>query len=183
MKAILKRTGLMIGVAATLTLAVVAQQTPTTMPQTATVAPEQRERMDGQRHRGMGKAGRGMREKGGGRGMKMFRDLNLNDAQKQQLRAIHQKTEQGTQAQRTELRQLMRQRQDGGQLTPEQETRARQLHTEIREARKGIRSDMLGVLTPEQRTQLEQKRRELKARRKEMREGRGTGEEQNKQQP
>ena len=105
-----------------------------------------------------------------GLGLRGLRGLNLTDAQKEQIRTIHQNAGAATQARREELRQLFRTRRQGGQLTAEQEARARQLRAELKEARERTHNDVLAVLTPEQRAQLEQFKQERKARREQMRE-------------
>jgi len=84
-----------------------------------------------------------------------FRELNLTDQQRQQMRSIAQTQLQSTQAQRQELRQLMQKRR-AGTLAPQDETRARELRQQLMQSRQGGRTQMLTVLTPEQKTQLEQ---------------------------
>ncbi|MCA1592190.1 MAG: Spy/CpxP family protein refolding chaperone, partial [Acidobacteria bacterium] len=162
MKKFLTGTGMILGLAASLGVAAFAQQPQ----QTGAPAIEQRQERMGR----MGRMGKHHGEMDKERGhMKMFRELNLTDAQKQQLRAVHEKAQQSTQAQREELRQLLRQKRQGGQLTAEQETRARQLRAELRDAHQRIESEVIAILTPEQRKQLEQKRDEFKQHHREMR--------------
>ncbi|MBC7929026.1 MAG: Spy/CpxP family protein refolding chaperone [Rubrivivax sp.] len=166
MKKVLTSAILTLGLAAS--FAVSAQQT-TDAPQAqgAPQAEGQGRRMRGMRggkHRGMRKHGRGMRA---------FGQLNLTDAQKERMRSIHEGARQGTQARREELRQIFMTKRQGGQLTPEQEARARQLRDELREARQRTHNDALGVLTTEQSAQLDKMKQEHKARREEMRKRRG----------
>lgn len=124
--------------------------------------------------------GRRMRQMRGGkmrgamrrRAMHAFGQLNLTDTQKQQMRSIHESARQSTQAKREELRQIFMTRRQGGQLTPEQETRAKQLRDELREARQRVHNDALGVLTTEQRAQVDKMRQERKAQRDEWRQKR-----------
>ncbi|MGB8509230.1 MAG: Spy/CpxP family protein refolding chaperone [Pyrinomonadaceae bacterium] len=169
--------GLMLGLMAALGVAAFAQGTQG-VPQGGGSMPSNEGR-----HERMGRMGKHRGEMGreGGGHIRMFRELNLTDAQKGQFRALHEKSQQGTRAQREELRQLMQQRRQGGELTTEQETRARQLRTELRDINKRNESEMLSILTPEQRTQLQQKREEMKQRRREMRQNRG--DEQKDEQP
>jgi len=166
MKKILTSAVLTLGLAAS--FAVSAQQT-TDVPQ-AQGAPQ----TEGRGHRRMG----GMRGKHGGkhrgmrkhgRGMRAMGQLNLTDAQKERVRSIHDSARQGTRAKREELRQIFMTKRQGGQLTPEQEARGKQLHTELKEARQRTRDEALGVLTPEQSAQLDKMKQERKARREEMR--------------
>ena len=105
--------------------------------------------------------------------MRALGQLNLTDAQKERMRSIHEGARQSTQARRDELRQIFMTKREGGQLTPEQEARAKQLRTELREAHKRTHDEALGVLTPEQHAQLDKLKQEHKARREEMRKRRG----------
>lgn len=173
MKKVITSAVLTLGLAAS--FAVSAQQT-TDRPQQQGV-PQTEGR--GQRMRGMHEGmGRGMRKHG--RGMRAFGQLNLTDAQKERMRSIHESARQGTQAKREELRQIFMTKRQGGQLTPEQEARAKQLHSELKEARQRTHDEALSVLTPEQRAQLDKmkqdhkaRREEMRGRREEMREGKG----------
>jgi Spy/CpxP family protein refolding chaperone len=105
-------------------------------------------------------------------GMQAMRRLNLSEQQIEKVRSIRQSAFQSTQTQRDELRQLFMTRKSGGQLTPEQEARAKQLREGLRDAHKRTRDEMLGVLTTEQRAQLEQLKQERKARREQFRQRR-----------
>ena len=107
-------------------------------------------------HRGHGRRGEG----GGGHVMRALGRLDLTDAQRTQIRSIHEATRQRTETQRAELRQLFEMRRGGGQLTPEQETRADQLASELRATRESANQQILSLLTAEQRTQLEQWKQE-----------------------
>jgi Spy/CpxP family protein refolding chaperone len=146
--------------------AIFAQETPSTTQGTP--------RVEGQRPRA-GRMGRMQGRRGmrrmfmRRRAMRALGQLNLSDAQRERIRSIHQSAFQSTQAKREELRQLFMTRRQGGQLTPEQEARAKQLRSELQEARQRTHNDVLAVLTPEQRAQLEKFKEERKARREEMR--------------
>lgn len=111
----------------------------------------------------------GHREMGGI--MRMMRELDLTDAQKQQAHAIFERFNTSTKTQREELHKL-REQKEQGTLTPEAEARAQQLHAEMRESMKQIHMELIAILTPEQRAKLEQRQKEFKARRQEKREGR-----------
>ncbi len=109
------------------------------------------------------------REQHGMRGA--LRELNLTDAQREQVRSAVQRNMEGTKAQREELRRLAEKRRQGT-LTPEEEARARSLREEISNSMRNSHSDLLTILTPEQKTRLEEIKKERKARHQEMRERR-----------
>jgi Spy/CpxP family protein refolding chaperone len=96
-----------------------------------------------------------------------LRRLNLSDAQRQQVRDIERRYGQTLRADREELRKLVETRRGGGTLTPEQETRLRQLREELRANADKMRGELQNILTPEQRQQMQQTRDELKKRRAE----------------
>ena len=157
MKKILAGAILTLGLAAS--FAVSAQQTTDAPQQGAAQSEGQGRRMRGMRRR--------MRRRA--QGMRALGRLNLTDAQKERMRSIHEGARQGTQAKREELRQIFMTSRQGGRLTPEQETRAKQLRNELRETRKRTHNEALGVLTTDQRAQLDKMKQEHKARREEMR--------------
>ena len=115
------------------------------------------------------KFGRGMRH-GGHRGMG-FEGVNLTDAQKTQLRAVHESHRESTRALREEIRAK---RQEVHQLSTaatfdEAAVRAKLTEVAALEAKLlgeqfRVRQEAQAILTPEQRTQLEQKRQEFKQR-------------------
>ena len=115
------------------------------------------------------------RERHGMRGA--LRELNLTDAQKEQVRAAVQRNMEGTKTQREELRQLAKKRRQGT-LSPEEQARARSLHEEISKSMRNSHADLFAILTPEQKAQLEEIKKERKARHKEMRERRKEGNRQ-----
>lgn len=114
--------------------------------------------------------GRGKRRGGKGGMMRLMRELNLSDAQQQQIRAIHDRLEASIKPQREEMRRLRGSNQD----QPDANTIARieALHTEMGRVMRASHEEVLVVLTPEQRAQLEQLKNERKARRGERRGGR-----------
>jgi Spy/CpxP family protein refolding chaperone len=117
-----------------------------------------------------GMEGRERMRRPGARGMmRGLRELNLTDAQKQQVRATFQRNMEGTKAQRQELRQLAEKRRQGT-LTPEEEARTRTLRDQLFNSMKGTHADLLAILTPEQKTRLEEIEKTRKERHKEMRE-------------
>lgn len=98
-----------------------------------------------------------------------LRELDLTDAQKEQIRAAAKRNREATKTQREELRQLAEKRRDGT-LTAAEEARVRALRDEIRSSMQNNHGNLLGFLTPEQKAKLEQIKRERKERHKEMRE-------------
>jgi len=95
-----------------------------------------------------------------------LRELNLNDEQRQQVRAAMQRQLESTKSQREELFKL-REKRMAGTLTSEDEARAMALHQELRDSMKGVEGEIEGILTPEQRTRLEEIRKERRARHEE----------------
>jgi Spy/CpxP family protein refolding chaperone len=96
--------------------------------------------------------------------------LNLTDAQQQQLRAIVERFESSTKTEREEMRRL--DESNEGKPSADTEARGQALRAEIGQAMRGTRQEMLNILTEEQRTQFEQLVKERKARHEERR-GRG----------
>ena len=84
-----------------------------------------------------------------------FRQLNLTDQQRQQIRSIMQTQFQSTQSQRQELGQLMQKRR-AGTLTPDEAARAKALRLQLRQTEQGMHAQLLALLTPEQKTQLQE---------------------------
>lgn len=107
-----------------------------------------------------GRAGlqrRGMRRRARMGRQRALAQVNLTDAQKQQVRTIIQTQGQNTATQRQELRQLMQQWRTGS-LTPEGQTRAKELRQQLMESRKGVHAQMTNVLTAEQKARLQEMR-------------------------
>lgn len=107
-------------------------------------------------------ARRGMRRRARFGRQRALAQINLTDAQKQQVRTIIQAQAQNTSTQREELRQLMQQWRTGT-LTPEGQTRARELRQQLMESRRGVHAQMLNLLTPEQKAKLEEMREQRRA--------------------
>jgi Spy/CpxP family protein refolding chaperone len=101
--------------------------------------------------------------------LRAFSELNLTDSQKQQITSIVEANKASIQPQRDELRQLMMARRSGTALTPEQETRAREIGSQLRESGKKMNDDLIAILTPEQQQQLKQKRDEMRQKMQEHR--------------
>ncbi|HSQ24672.1 MAG TPA: Spy/CpxP family protein refolding chaperone [Pyrinomonadaceae bacterium] len=83
--------------------------------------------------------------------------INLTDAQKQQVRTIIQTQGQNTETQREELRHLMQQWRTGT-LTAQGQARAKELRQQLMESRKGVHAQMQNVLTAEQKAKLHEMR-------------------------
>lgn len=124
---------------------------------------EKREWRKGKRD-GMGK---GFRRGGGMRGglMRGFRDLNLTDVQKQQIKTIME-TNRPDQATMEEMKTLRQAKRDGT-ITAEQQERIQVLKQQAKEKGQSVHQQVLAVLTPEQLQQLETKKAEMKQRREE----------------
>jgi protein CpxP len=124
-----------------------------------------------ERMRGPGRQDREGREGMRGRemGPGLLRELNLTDAQKEQLRAAGKQNREANRAQHEELRQLAEKRRQGS-LTAAEEARVRALRDEMRASMQKSHEGLLSILTAEQRTKLEQLRSERMQHRDEMRE-------------
>ena len=125
---------------------------------------EKREWRKGGKRDGMGK---GFRRGGGMRGglMRGFRDLNLTDAQKAQIKTIMDanRPDQATMEEMKTLHQAKR----NGSLTADQQARMEVLKNQAREKGQAVHQQVLAVLTPEQLQQLEAKKAEMKQKREE----------------
>jgi Spy/CpxP family protein refolding chaperone len=148
--------GLTLGLIFTVSAASFAQQ-----PFPQDNGQQQREGRRDRRLEGPGKRGHGG-------AMRLMGQLNLTDAQQQQLRAIQERFEASTRTQREELRRL-HESNEGGTPSADTPARVQALRSEINKAMKTTREEMLTVLTADQRTQFEQLVRERKTRREEMR--------------
>ena len=117
-------------------------------------------------------ARRGMRRRARRERLRALEQINLSDAQRQQLRTIMQTQAQTNKPQRDELRQLMQQWR-AGTITPEGQARAKALRGQLLESRMGVHSQIMGVLTPEQKTKLQELREARRANHLWLRRGRG----------
>ena len=121
-------------------------------------------------HRGMrgDKAGR----HGGMRGMRggMFglRGIELTDAQKEQIRQIHEANK-PTEAQMAEMKAFRDARKGGGEITDAQRAEMKARRDQMRAKHEAVQAQILAILTPEQRTQLEAKKAEMQKLREERR--------------
>ena len=125
-----------------------------------------------------GRGGRGFGRRGGkgmhGGGKMMLRglgQLNLSDAQREQIRGISESFKTSTQIQREELRSLGMKKRDGI-ITTDEQARFKEIRTQLKASGEQMRNSVLAVLTVEQRTQLEQMKEEMKRRKMERRQNR-----------
>ncbi|MGH9935267.1 MAG: Spy/CpxP family protein refolding chaperone, partial [Blastocatellia bacterium] len=128
------------------------------------------EQSDSQKQRG-GKGEFGRHRGRHGRGMRgaMFRELNLTEAQKTQMKQLHQSYRERTQPLRQELRakmQELRQANQGGTfneaLATQKLAETAGLRAKLMGERFKLRQEMMAALTPEQKTQFEQMREQFK---------------------
>lgn len=116
--------------------------------------------------RGGRHGGPGMR---GGHGF--FRGIELTEAQKGQLKAIHEANK-PTGEHKALFDSIRETRKAGGTITEEQKAQLKQIRDAQREKMKGVHEQMLAVLTPEQKAQLDARKAEMKQKRDEFRQKR-----------
>ncbi|CAN5751997.1 hypothetical protein BH20ACI4_BH20ACI4_17520 [soil metagenome] len=151
----------------TLTTFVAAQDSSTNDEQTDKAQKERKFRRGGD---GMGKrGGKGMR---GGFGMRGLRNLDLTDAQKEQVRGIMEASRTANEPIRQEMRTLMEKRRGGEELTETDRTRVKELRTRMKQTAEQNHNTILGILTAEQRQKLETMKQEKQKRREEFRQRR-----------
>lgn len=146
----------------------VAASAQQTTPQQPADGQKQEKRWGG--HRKGGEGFRGMR---GGHGM-MFRDLNLTDAQKAQIKTIMDANK-PTDGDMQQMKSLMEARKNGGTLTDDQKAQFKAFREQRRAKQEAVHQQILAILTPEQKQQLEQKQQERRQRMQERRQQRQQG--------
>lgn len=104
-------------------------------------------------------------------GMGMLRGIELTDAQKEQIKAIHEANK-PTGENKALFDQIRETRKAGGTITEEQKAQLKTLREAQKAKMQGVHEQILAILTPEQKTQLEAKKAEMKQRREEMRQKR-----------
>jgi protein CpxP len=123
-----------------------------------------------------GKRG-GMRHGGGHRmggmrgGMGMLRGIELTEAQKEQIKAIHEANK-PTGENKALMDSIRETRKAGGTITEEQKAQMKSLREAQKAKMEGVHAQILAILTPEQKTQLEAKKAEMQQRREQFREKR-----------
>lgn len=127
----------------------------------------------GKQHKRFGHHGRR-----GGFGMMGFRNLDLTDAQKAQLKQIHENHRQSIAPLTQEIRakrQEIRQASEGGAvdeaLVAQKLKEIAPLEAKLMSERARIHQESLSVLTPDQKAKLEQMREQFKSKRSERRAG------------
>jgi len=141
--------------------AALAQDTTTTTPNKDNTQRQNRPERRGEFKRG----GEGFR--GGPRGpeamLREFRDLNLTDAQKEQIHTILESNK-PTQAEIDQMKSLREARQNGTELTADQKAQLKANREAQRSKMESVHQQILAVLTPEQKAQLDAKRQEMQKR-------------------
>lgn len=113
-----------------------------------------------------GKRKFGKEGKHGGKIMRGLKELNLTDAQKEQIKGIMDSNRTANQATHEEMRGLMMKKRDGI-ITADEQTRFDQLKTQMKASAKQTHDSILAILTPEQRAQFEQQKEQWKQKREE----------------
>ena len=118
----------------------------------------------GDREFGKRKGGReGFEGRRGGFGMMGgLRGINLTDAQKAQIKSIHEANKPDPSVM-TEMRNIMQAKRDGT-ITADQQARLKALRKQGFVKGKSVHDQILGVLTAEQKAQIEQRKQEMKQR-------------------
>jgi protein CpxP len=153
--------------------AAMAQDTTATAPTTGDKVERHHARGD---HKGFRDGRKGERGEFGGRHGKMgmrggfFHDLNLTDAQKEQIKQIREANKPSKESFEA-IRPLMEAKRNGT-ITPEQEAQLKAFREDRQAKMKSVREQMLNVLTTEQKAQLEQKKVEWKQKREEFKQQR-----------
>lgn len=104
-------------------------------------------------------------------GMMGLRGITLTDAQKEQLKAIHEanKPDEATMA---ELKSIFESRKAGTELTADQKARLKTIHEQMAAKQESVKAQVMAILTPEQKQQLEAQKAEREKRREEFRQKR-----------
>jgi periplasmic protein CpxP/Spy len=117
---------------------------------------------------GEGKHGRHGKDKM----MRGLHQLNLSDAQKEQMKSLKEQSKLQFQPLREEMKTLSSKKYDGI-ITNEEQSRLKELKAQMRENGKKMHEEMMSILTPEQKTQFEQMKTEKRGKMKERRGNRG----------
>ncbi len=118
---------------------------------------------------GRGKGMHGGRHGGGDRMMmRSLEQLNLTDAQKEQTRTIFENHRTQNQPQMEEMRGLAMKKRDGV-ITEQEQTRLKELKTQMKASGDQLRDSITAILTPEQRAQLDKMKEERRDKMKERR--------------
>lgn len=120
-----------------------------------------------------------MHKRGGMRGNRLFRHLELTDAQKEQMKAIREASRETTKGLRDSLREGRKQLREMGtngvfdqgavELVAAQQA---EIHKQLIIERQKVKSQMFALLTPEQKTKLEEMKANFAERRQQRMEKR-----------
>jgi Spy/CpxP family protein refolding chaperone len=151
----------------TLTVFVSAQDK-TTTPSTDSTERQDRIERRGRGERGPGMEGRHHGPRGPGKMLHALHQLDLSEAQKEQVRTIMESKRAGFEQNREQLRELGRAKHEGT-ITAEQQAEFDELRAQMKQNAKTVHEQVLGVLTADQRTRLEQLKADMDKRREERR--------------
>jgi Spy/CpxP family protein refolding chaperone len=120
---------------------------------------------------GPGEHRKGMRgdKRRGGR-MMGLRGIELTDAQKEQIRVIHE-ANRPDESTKQELRTIAQAKRDGT-ITADQKERMKSLRADARQKGEAVRLQIEAILTPEQRQQIEARKLEMQKKMQERRQQR-----------
>ena len=148
-------------------LSAVALATPIALAQNASTG---QAKQPGQHAEWRGEHGERGGKRGGRFGGGMFKSIELSDAQKAQMKQLHESFAERTKGLREQLRANhaeLRQANEGGTfneaLATQKLTEAAGLQAKLMGEEFKLHQDTLAILTPEQKTQLEQRRAQFKA--------------------
>lgn len=143
--------------------------------QDKTTAPDDsmRNQEKSERRGGYGKGMRGGKHGGGGDRMMMhaLEKLNLSDSQKVQVKTAFENHKTQNQPQMEEMRGLGMKKRDGI-ITADEETRFKELRTQMKASNEQLHNSILAILTAEQRTQLDQMKEEMRQKKMERHQNR-----------
>ena len=144
-------------------------------PETATPEKAEKRMMKGMKRDGVKRDGmkRGGRGHFGSRrgGMQGLRGIELSDAQKGQIKAIHESNKPDA-AVMAEMKAIRDARRAGTELTQDQKDRVKVIRSQQRAKGDSVRQQIENILTADQKTQLEQRKLEMKQKREQFREKR-----------
>lgn len=167
------RTGFAVAVLAFFGVAVNAQVKSPNTGVTPLADQQESARPDGPRRGRMGRGG----HRGDIGPMFALRQLNLTDAQKQQMHDIRQKFEQSIKPLGDELRQI-REKFDQATATTADQQRAQALRQQMRGAHDQLQAEFQALLTPEQQEQLKAIRQQRQERREAFKQRHGNRHDQ-----
>ena len=124
------------------------------------VAPRDGGQRGAQKEMHHGRPGEGQFGRHGGPGAFGLRGIELTDAQKEQIRQIHEANK-PSQAQMDEMRTLFEAKRNGT-ITAEQQARLQAIRAEGESKGRSVHDQVLAILTPEQKAQLEQRKQEMR---------------------